>query len=123
MAFSKSHKQIECISSTAKQQNTFSTSSVIKVENRIFMVLNDSEMKKKTCYDKNLRWGECIHLEDPSKKNLSAQLLFESQYKFLWTACKDYYIAAKLMFFEYFFPTATTLPLNVGSIAIKIYYV
>lgn len=32
MVFSKSHKQIECVSNTAKQWNTFSTNSVIKVE-------------------------------------------------------------------------------------------
>lgn len=47
MAFIKSHKQIVCVSNTAKQQNTFPTSSVIKVENRISTVLNDSEMKRK----------------------------------------------------------------------------
>ena len=47
MAFAKSHKQIVCVSNTAKQQNTFSTSPVIKVENRIFTVLSDSEMKRK----------------------------------------------------------------------------
>ena len=67
-------------------------------------------MRKKTCYDKNLRWGECIHLEDLSKKKISAQLLFESQYKFLGTAWKRYYTAANLMCFEYFFSYSYHIP-------------
>ena len=84
MAFSKSHKQIVCVSNTAKQQNTFSTSPVIKVENRIFSSewLRDEE---KAYYDKNLRWKEFTHLEDPSKKtyhhnySLKANISFYEQ--------------------------------------------
>ena len=103
MAFSKSHKQIVYVSNTAKRQNTFSTSSVIKVGNRIFTVLNDSEMKRKHVMTKT--WGgKNSPIWRIPLKNLSAQLLFENQYKFLWTAWKCYDPAPNLMCFEYFFP-------------------
>lgn len=58
-----------------------------------------------------------------ASENISAQLLFESQYKFLWTAWKCYCIVANLMCFEYLFPTATQFTPKVESTAIKIYCV
>lgn len=54
--------------------------------------------------------------------NVLAQLLFESQYTFLGTAWKHFYIVANCMLLTTF-PSATTFPPNVESKAISIYYV